>query len=258
MMRRTANRGRVVAAATLTAAAGGYALLQWLGRTAGTTPAERAARLPGDDLIERPLVTTTHAGTIGVTPDRVWPWLVQMGWHQGGWYTARWVDRMLFPANWPSADRIIPDLQGRRVGDRIPDGAPQTRTEFVIVAMERDRHLVLRSRTHVPLSWRERYGAWIDWTWAFVLEPVADGTRLIVRSRCRLGPRWIAAGYWLAIVPADFVMARQQLRGISSRAKRAAGRHADQPADEHADRHSAQDGAAVLAEAVRREALRRQ
>jgi hypothetical protein len=257
MRRRTVNTG-VAAAATLTAAAGGYALLQWLGRAAGTTPAERAARLPGDDLIKRPLVTTTHAGTIGVTPDRVWPWLVQMGWHQGGWYTARWVDRMLFPANWPSAYRIIPELQGRRVGDRIPDGAPDTGTEFVIVAMERDRHLVLRSRTHLPPSWRRRYGAWIDWTWAFVLEPVAEGTRLIVRSRLRLGPRWIAACYWLAIVPADFVMARQQLRGISSRAEGHAERHAHRHLIRHADRHSAPDGAAVLAEAVRREVLRRQ
>jgi hypothetical protein len=214
------RRGIGIAVAAASAAIG-YAVLHRLGRTSGTSAGERAAQLPGDDLIERPLVTTTHAITIDATPDRVWPWLVQMGWHQGGWYTARWVDRMLFPANWPSADRIIPELQSRRVGDRIPDGPPDSATEFVIVAMQRNRHLVLRSRTHLPPSWRERYGAWIDWTWAFVLEPVAGGrTRLVLRSRCRLGPRWIAACYWGAMVPADFVMARQQLKGVKSRAER--------------------------------------
>ena len=111
------------------------------------------------------------------------------------------------------------------------------------MAMQPNRHLVLRSRTHLPLSWRERYGAWIDWTWAFVLEPVAGGTRLIVRSRCHLGPRWIAAGYWLAMVPADFVMARQQLRGVKSRAERCGSTWR-------------RDGAAVLADAVGREERR--
>jgi hypothetical protein len=34
-----------------------------------------------------------------------------MGWGRGGWYTARWVDRVLFPENGPSADRIIAELQ---------------------------------------------------------------------------------------------------------------------------------------------------
>jgi hypothetical protein len=45
-----------------------------------------------------------------------------MGWHRGGWYTAEWVDRILFPANGPSADHIIAGLQDIRPGDAIPDG----------------------------------------------------------------------------------------------------------------------------------------
>lgn len=74
-----------------------------LGRTYGATRSERAASLPGDGIVPRPQVVTDHAITIDAPPAAVWPWLVQMGWNRGGWYTARWVDRLLFPANGPSA-----------------------------------------------------------------------------------------------------------------------------------------------------------
>ena len=46
---------------------------------------------------------TNHAVTIDADPADVCPWLTQMGWHRGRSYTDRWVDRLLFPANWPSA-----------------------------------------------------------------------------------------------------------------------------------------------------------
>jgi hypothetical protein len=84
---------------------------QWLGRTSGSTRAERRRRLPGDDLVDHPTVVTNHAVTIAAPPDRVWPWLVQMGWHRAGWYIPRWVDRLLFPANWTSATRLLRELQ---------------------------------------------------------------------------------------------------------------------------------------------------
>ena len=99
-------------------------MLLRLGRAYGSTAEERARPLPGDQIVTNPHVVTDHAVTIDAPPDCVWPWLVQMGWGRGGWYTARWVDRLLFPANGPSADRIIPELQHLRVGDFIPDGPP--------------------------------------------------------------------------------------------------------------------------------------
>jgi hypothetical protein len=202
-------------------AVAGYAVLQWLGRTAGATRDERRRRLPGDDLTRHPLAVTTHAATIEAPPARVWPWLVQMGWHRGGWYTARWVDRLLFPANDPSAERLLPEWQQLAVGDRVPDGAPETECEFVVARLDAGRHLVLHSDRHLPPGWAARVGAWIDWTWAFVLLDAGDGrTRLLIRSRFRTGPWWVAAGYLLAVVPADFLMSRQMLRGVARRAER--------------------------------------
>ena len=98
----------------------GYAALQWFGRTAGATRTERSEPLPGDALVDHPLVRTPHATTIHAPPDRIWPWLVQMGWHRGGWYTASWVDRLLFPANAPSADQ--------KTGPGRSCSSPSTRT----------------------------------------------------------------------------------------------------------------------------------
>src|SRR4051812_39234872 len=103
-----------------------------LGRTYGSTPPERRAQLPGDDIIARPVVQTDHAVTIDAPPSAVWPWLIQMGWGRGGWYTARWVDKLFFPENGPSADRVEADLQHIQVGDFIPDGPPETKCGLTV------------------------------------------------------------------------------------------------------------------------------
>ena len=201
--------------------AAGYATLQWLGRTSGSTPAERAAALPGDDLVRHPQFRTDHAITIEAPPAAVWPWLVQMGWHRGGWYTARWVDWLLFHDNEPAAEQINPAWQDLAIGDHILDGAPETECYFVVEGLEPERHLVLHSRSHLPPNFRDRHGASIDWTWVFSLTALGGGrTRFHFRSRARLAPRWLAAGYWLVLIPADHVMARQMLRGVRRRATR--------------------------------------
>jgi hypothetical protein len=207
--------------ASAAGAAAGYLALQWLGRTYGATPPECRRALPGDDLVREPMAVTTHAITIGAPPERIWPWLIQMGWHRGAWYTAQWVDRLLFRANNPSADRLLPEFQHLEVGDHIPDGPPESQCEFVITEIEANRHLVLRSVSHLPPAWRRRYGAWMDWTWAFILDDLGGGrTRFIFRSRCRAGPWWVAVTYLLAVIPADFVMSRQMLSGVRARAER--------------------------------------
>jgi hypothetical protein len=177
-------------------------------------------QLPGDGIVEDPEVVTDHAITIDAPPAAVWPWLVQMGWGRGGWYTARWVDRLLFPANAASADRIIPELQDIDVGTFIPDGPPHTECGLIVEQIERERALVLHSNSHLPKSWRDH--ATLDWSWAFVLTPLDDGrrTRFHFRSRWTTSPWWLTVGGRLGIVPADFIMSRDMLRGVKRRAER--------------------------------------
>jgi hypothetical protein len=155
--------------------------------------------------------------TIDAPASAVWPWLVQMGWGRGGWYTARWVDRLLFPANGPSADRVVPELQELCVGDFVPDGPPETDCGFEVMHLEPARALVLRSTSHLPVGWRDR--ASMNWTWAFMLTPSAGGrrTRFHFRSRWVTSPWWLTVGGRLVVVPADFVMSRSMLLGLKRR-----------------------------------------
>lgn len=202
-----------------------------LGRTYGSTREERSAVLPGDDVVGAPKVQTDHAVTIDAPPSAVWPWLLQVGWGRAGWYTARWVDRLLFPANGPSIDRIVPELQHIEVGTFIPDGPPETECGLHVVGLVPERAMVLRSNSHLPMSWRDR--ATLDWTWTFVLSPRDGGrrTRFHFRSRWVTEPWWFTAGGWLVVVPADFVMSRDMLRGVRTRAEGLARREAVAAAD---------------------------
>jgi hypothetical protein len=210
----------VAAAVAVAVAATAYAALQLLGRTYGSTPAERRARLPGDEVVSRPHFAITHATTVHAPREAVWPWLVQVGWHRAGWYTPHWVDWLLFPANWPSAHDIRPEWQSLAVGDFVPDGPPETECGFTVIDLEPNRHLVLHSTSHLPLAWRREGRAGVEWTWAFVLEPAADGsTRFVFRWRAVTRPWWLRALAWALIVPADAVMSRGMLGGVAARAQ---------------------------------------
>jgi hypothetical protein len=187
------------------------------GEVLGYQGTERGRRLYGDDVVPVPSIVTDHAITLDASPDRVWPWLTQVGWHRAGWYTPRWVDRLLFPANWPSADRLDPSLvRNLAPGDGIPDGPPGT-AEFVVARADRPTLLVLHSDRHLPASWRRRLGAEIDWTWTFSLRPEsanATRTRLHLRVRAATRPWWFTTLYRSTLVPADYVMGLGMLRGI--------------------------------------------
>ena len=200
-----------------------YVLATRLGRTWGSTSQERRRRLPSDDLVDDPSIVTNHAITIAARAEDVWPWLVQVGWHRGGWYTYPWVDRLLFPANDPATDVILPAFQDLRVGDHIPDGPPESGCFFVVEALERPQRMVLRSRTHLPPFPKDR---WLDWVWTYTLEDLDDGrVRVLLRTRGAMGPPALALAYRAAIWT-DFVMARSHLQGLKARVERTASRRA--------------------------------
>jgi hypothetical protein len=193
-----------------------------LGRTWGSTCAERQRRLPGDALVPAPAMSGDHAITIHAKPADVWPWLAQMGWHRGGWYTYRWVDRLLFPQNAASAEQVLPQFQSLNVGDRIPDGPPELGCYFTVEEIEAGHHFVLRSTTHLPPQLMNRKDIGMSWTWAFVIEPEGDDcTRFHFRWRGEARPLLLRLVYQALVMPADFVMGRSMCLGLKRRVETA-------------------------------------
>jgi hypothetical protein len=47
--------------------------------TCFATAIEKRRPLPVDAIIPDPIFTSTHAITIGASPEQVWPWIAQMG-----------------------------------------------------------------------------------------------------------------------------------------------------------------------------------
>ena len=87
-------------------------------RNWGSTKAERAALLPGDELVPEPATVTTRAVDIAAPAEDVWPWLVQLGQDRAGMYSYDWLEN-LSGLHIHSADRIHPEWQQLAVGDRV-------------------------------------------------------------------------------------------------------------------------------------------
>ena len=102
--------------------------------TCRATRAERREPLPGDALIADPLLSATHAIDVAAPPERVWPWLAQMGAGRGGWYSWDRIDN----GGAPGAVRIVPELQRIGPGDVLP-AEPGLQDAFVVARAEPPR-----------------------------------------------------------------------------------------------------------------------
>jgi hypothetical protein len=180
-------------------------------RSIRATQLERTRNLPGDALIQEPIATLTHAITIGRSPREVWPWLVQMGaGSRAGWYSYDIIDN----GSRKSASRIVPELQHVTVGTLFP-ALPGATDGFHVLQIEAGHSLVL--------GWMPASGTTPLMTWAFVLDTVAGShTRLVVRARGARGYPFYGLPPWIGMPVirfGHFVMQRQQLLGIASRAE---------------------------------------
>jgi hypothetical protein len=193
------------ASATMVAVARrGY--LHW-----GSTAAELATALPGDELVPNANITATRAITIAAAPDAVWPWIAQLGQGRGGFYT---YDRLenLAGCDIHSADQIVPAWQTIAVGDEV---RLHPEVGLRVAVLHPGTALVLRGG--IPMG---PVAPPYDCTWAFIVRAQGDGTtRLLVRERYVYTRRWSS----LLVEPVQlisFIMTQRMLRGIKHRAQR--------------------------------------
>jgi uncharacterized protein YndB with AHSA1/START domain len=151
---------------------------------------ERRRPLPVDALVPEPIFVSTHAITIDAPPERVWPWIAQMGASRAGWYSWDAID----DGGTPSAMSIVTALQTVVNGDVVP-AIPGAKDAFAVAAVDPPRDLVLT----VPDGHGGNAVAW-----EHVLEPLPGGrTRLIVRGR--------ASSHWLDLARATTPVGQRRI-----------------------------------------------
>lgn len=187
-------------------------LLTW-----GATHDEISGAYPGDELIPDPAHSSTMATTLPAPPERVWPWLAQMGYDRAGWYSWDKLDH----GGQPSADRIVPEWQNLHQGQRL--NSMGNRNWMTVAVLEPHRTLVLRSIYQVPSfrTFDPRSGplprARVEAIWGFHLRPVPGGrTRLVIRKRGR-GRRAVTWPVDLLYDPVHCIMQTRQFRNLRTR-----------------------------------------
>ena len=161
--------------------------------------------LPGDEAVPAPTIASTHAITISVATEKVWPWIVQIGQNRGGFYSYTLLENLI-GCRMENADRIHSQWQNLNAGDLV-----QLHPKFppmLVKEIETDHHLVLSQQTSFV------------WIWAFVLIRLnRDQCRLLIRTRI-LSNRWIVT---LPLYPVmtlgHYVMERKMLTGIKRRSE---------------------------------------
>lgn len=144
---------------------------------------------------------SSHSVRIVAPPERVWPWVAQIGQERGGFYSYTWLENLI-GCDIANADRVHEEWQHPEVGDQVhlhPDVA-------LDVAEVRDGStLVLRGTNPA-----------YEFTWIFDVRPTPSGSELVVGERYRWqrpGARWTVR--LLSVVSA--FMTRRMLRGIRAR-----------------------------------------
>jgi hypothetical protein len=166
----------------------------------GATAEEISSSMVGDDLCSDATVVATRSITIGAAPQEVFPWIRQMGFGRGGWYSYDWLDNL----GRKSATTIHDEWQSVEAGDKIPSGP----ISFTAAIVDAPRHFVLEIQSLGKKSPKRHF------TLAYELRDNPQGTRLVTRMRSRINLPLGSLFEKLILGPGDGIMLRRQLLNI--------------------------------------------
>jgi hypothetical protein len=171
-------------------------LTPWMDRW-GTTPEERAAEYPCDELVAQPARIVNRAVTIHATPEQIYPWILQIGADKSGMYSYTWLENLV-GCKMAKVEAIKPEWQNLKEGDLMKMCAGDFAPPPYLVAKVIENQAVIFGHKDND-KWAEE--------WEFVLIPQADGTtRLVTRTRTNM-----TGGFWEVIRPISFMMEQKML-----------------------------------------------
>lgn len=195
-------------AITLSALVFGYRarIRPWM-YTWGASPEEVVEGLAGDELVALGRPRTTRAVTVDAAPEKIWPWIAQIGEDRGGFYSYSVLERAV-GADIHNAETVHPEWQDLQVGDTVwlaRRGGDRGR--LTVAAMVPESHLVLMGPDDYD---RVQRGEQAWGSWSFHLQPEGRRTRLLAR-----GNGGYCGNPMYDVI--HFVMERKMLLGIRRR-----------------------------------------
>jgi hypothetical protein len=163
----------------------------------GATAEEITSAMVGDEIVKNPTFNATRAVTVNAAAERIWPWIMQMGYRRAGFYSWDILDN----DGIASAERIVPELQDLEVGDLMPLSKD---TDAKVVDLQPNRQLLLVFKS----------GGNVTWAWRLTRID-AERTRLVTRLRWRTTSKVSQ----FVLDAFEIIMMRKCLLGIKRRAE---------------------------------------
>jgi len=180
-------------------------LLPWMDKK-GTTDSERNMVFSNDGFVQNPLRVFNRGITIQASPDKIYPWLLQIGADKSGMYSYTWLENLV-GCEMAKVEEIRPEWQTLKEGEIMKMCAGEFAPPPYEVAY-------LEPNSIVAFGHKDK-GDWVE-LWSLVLLPQADGsTRLIARTQTNM-----VGGFWEVIRPISFMMEQKMIATIKTLAEK--------------------------------------